>query len=362
MEITTHNKKTNGNKKISLQTKLIIGVLLVAAIGLGLYFIVVNTVVRSEIYENSLNFLRNNNETHALIIEDYFIDAGKLIETMAETWRVVEPNYEQIHNVHRQLIELIPEMSNLYFGFSDARVGDQYYVVGGLNQPQNFFEPDWIMAERPWFMASQANRGQIITTNPFLCAVQGVLITTTAKYYSDIGGREGALAFNIYLSVLFEMLRAHEVIGGGYMFVVGSDGQIFIHPDETLVPRLDRTTGITHFTNLSQIPAFERLAQSISRGEDMIRMPNIDGTDTYFLPHKMDTTGWVLITAVPASAVNAPVYTIMALVLGWATFLLSCVIVIAIVYMAVLIRSYTCPISFNSGYYQHGNYKIWQTK
>ncbi|MCL2399681.1 MAG: methyl-accepting chemotaxis protein [Defluviitaleaceae bacterium] len=333
---------THGKKKIKLLTKLIIGVLLVAAIGLGLYFVVVNTVVRSEVYRASIDFLRNNNEIHALIIENYFIEAGKLIETMAATWQVVGADYELIHDVHRQLIEQIPEMSNIYFGFSDANLNGAYYVVGGLTDPHDpdtHFGSDWIMAERPWFRGAEANRGQFFTTNPFLCAVQEVLITTTAKYYTNIGGREGALAFNIYLSVLFEMIEAHEVIGGGYMFVVGPDGQIFTHPNEDFIPNLDRATGITHFTNLNQIPALEGLIQTISGGEDMVRMPNIDGTDTYFLPLRMDTTGWTLVTAVPASAVNAPVRTVMVLVLGWATFLLSCVMVASIVYMAILIRN-----------------------
>jgi len=331
---------TYSKKKISLLTKLSIGVLLLAAAGLGLYFIVINTVVRRKLYENSIDNLRNSNEVYALAMEEHFRDAGQLIETMAATWRVVGIDYEQIHNVHQQLIELIPEMSNIYFGFSDAREGDYYYVVGGLNSPQNFFDADWIMAERPWFSASQANREQIITTNPFLCNIQDqeVLITTIAKYYTDIGGREGALAYNIYLSVLFEMIEAHEVIGGGYMFVVGPDGQIFTHPNEDFIPLLDRETGITHFTNLSQIPALARLPQVISRGDFTTRMPNIDGTDTYFLSHRMDINGWTLVTAVPASAVNAPVNTITFLVLGWASFLLSCIIVASIAYMAILIR------------------------
>ena len=330
---------TYGKKKISLLTKLIIGVLLVAAVGLGLYFIIITTIVRRELYESSINNLRNNNETHASEIEEYFSDAGALIETMATTWSVVGVNYEQIHNVHRQLIEQIPQLSNIYFGFSDAREGDYYYVVGGLNAPQNFFyDTNWIMSQRPWFSAAQANRGQIITTNPFLCAVQGVLITTTAKYYTDIDGREGAMAFNIYLSVLFEMIEAHEVIGGGYMFVVGPEGQIFTHPNDDFTPHLDRETGITHFTNLSHIPALSGLSQVISRGEYLTRMPNIDGTDTYFLPYRMETTGWTLVTAVPASAVNAPVNTIIFLILGWATFLLSCVMIASIVYMAILIK------------------------
>jgi len=328
-----------GNKtRNTLLTKLIIGVLLVAAVGLGLYFIVVNTVVRGEIYGNSIASLRNNNETQARTIDHYFVDAGILIETMAATWSVVGVDYEQIHNVHRQLIAQIPELSNIYFGFSDANEGGYYYVVGGLNAPQNFFDTDWVMAERPWFSSAQANRGQFITTNPFLCAVQGELITTTAKYFTDIDGREGALAFNIYLYRLFEMLENHEVIGGGYMFVVGPEGQIFTHPNTAFRPQLNRDTGVAHFTHLREIPALEGLAQAISRGENMVRMPNVDGTDTYFFPLRMEFTDWTLVTAVPASAVNVPVYTVMVLVLGWATFLLSCVIVLVIVYMAVLIK------------------------
>ncbi|MCL2388029.1 MAG: methyl-accepting chemotaxis protein [Defluviitaleaceae bacterium] len=327
-----HNAKKSGN----LMIRLVVGVLLLASVGLGLFFIVISTVVRSRLYENSIDNLRNNNETHALIIEDYFVDAAKLIETMAATWQVMGIDYENIHNVHRQLIEIIPEMSNIYFGFSDANEGGYYYVVGGLNAPQNFFGADWIMAERPWFRAAEANRGEFITTNPFLCAVQLVLITTTAKYYTDLDGREGAMAYNIYLSVLFEMLEQHEVMGGGYMFVVGANGEIITHPNENFVPVLEG--GVTNFTYLNEIPQLASLEQAIVRGDDRIRMRNIDGRDTYFLPLQMETTGWTLVTAVPAYAVNAPVNMVLVLVLGWATFLLSCVIISAIVYMAVLIK------------------------
>jgi len=319
--------------------KLVAGVSILTIVGLGLYFIVVNTLVRSELHENSLNYLRNNNETHALQIEDYFIDATNLIETMATTWRNVGVDYENIHNVHRQLIEIVPEMSNIYFGFSDANQGGYYYVVGGLNQPQNFFGADWIMAERPWFRGAEANRGQFFTTMPFLCAVQGVLITTTAKYYTDIDGREGALAFNIYLSVLFGMLEQHEVIGGGYMFVVGPNGELITHPNNDFVPTLDG--GATRFTSLSQITALAPLEQAIARGEDRVRMPNIDGTDTYFLPLRMDTTGWTLVTAVPASAVNAPVNRVMAMVLGWITAILGAIIALSLFFLS---RQFIKPI------------------
>jgi len=332
-------KAIRSRKMGKLMTKLVVGVLALAIIGLGLYFIVVNTLVRSELRENSLSYLRNNNETHALQIEKYFVDATNLIETMAATWRTVGVDYENIHNVHRQLIELVPEMSNIYFGFSDANEGGYYYVVGGLNQPQNFFGADWIMAERPWFRGAEANRGQFFTTMPFLCAVQGVLITTTAKYYTDIDGREGALAFNIYLSVLFEMLEQHEVIGGGYMFVVGPDGQLITHPNSEFVPVLDG--GVTRFTYLSQIPALARLEQAIAQGEDRVLMPNIDGTNTYFLPLMMDTTGWTLVTAVPASAVNAPVNTVMALILGWITAILGGIIALSLFFLS---RQFIKPI------------------
>jgi len=332
---------TNSKKKLKLLTKLIIGVLFVAVVGLGLYFIVINTVVRREVYESSLDYLRNDNQIHAMIIENYFVDAGKLIETMAATWRNVGADYNLIHNTHRDLIDIVPELANIYFGFSDANYNGAYYVVGGLTDPHDpttHFGSQWIMAERPWFRGAEANRGQFYTTNPFLCAVEHVLITTTAKYYTDIDGREGALAFNIYLSVLFEMLEAHEVIGGGYMFVVGADGQILAHPNEQIAPVLDIATGVAHFSYLNQIQGLERLAQTISNGEDMVRMPNVDGTDTYFLSQRMDFTDWTLVTAVPASAVNAPVYTVMALVMGWATAILSVVMVCAIIYMAILIK------------------------
>jgi len=142
-------------------TKLIVGVLVLATVGLGLYFVVISTIVRSGLYENSLNYLRNNSETFALQVENYFVDDGQLIETME---------------------------------------------------------------------------------------------------------------------------------------------------------------------------------QAIARGEDRVRMPNVDGTYTYFIPISLDTTGWTLVTTVPASAVHAPVNTFIVMVLGWATFLLSCVIVAVIGYMAVLIK------------------------
>jgi len=332
---------TYGKKKVKLLTKLIIGVLLVASLGLGAYFIVVHTVVRSEIHESTLDYLRNDNLIGAMAIEEYFEDAGKLIEAMAATWSVIGPDYDLIHAVHRELIALVPEMANIYFGFSDANLNGAYYVVGGLTDPHDpttHFGPAWIMAERPWFRGSEANRGEFFTTDPFLCAVEHVLITTTAKYFTDIGGREGAMAYNIYLSVLFEMLEVHDVIGGGYMFVVGANEQILAHPNREIAPILDIDTGIAHFTNLSEIPALRGLAQSISQGETIARMPNMNGRDTYFLSHTMDFTGWTLVTAVPASAVHSPGNTVVALVLGWATFLLSAVMIGAIIYMAILIK------------------------
>jgi len=99
--------------------------------------------------------------------------------------------------------------------------------------------------------------------------------------------------------------------------------------------------GATRFTFLSQIPELASLEHRIAQGEDSVRMPNIDGTDTYFLPLRMDTTGWTLVTAVPASAVNAPVNTVMAMVLGWITAILGGIIILSLFFLS---RQFIKPI------------------
>ncbi|MCL2357646.1 MAG: methyl-accepting chemotaxis protein [Defluviitaleaceae bacterium] len=329
----------SGGSKMKLLTKIWIYFAVIAVVAVILFYFITNAVVRGELYEGYLDTLRTNNEAHAARIEEYFVGAGMLIDAMTATWQNVGVDYDLIHATHRELIGIVPEMANIYLGFADGSLNGAYYVVGGLtdpHDPETHFGPAWIMAERPWFRGANLNRGQFYTTDPFMCGVEFVLITTTAKYFTDIGGREGALAYNMYLSVLFELLEAGEILGGGYMFAVGSDGQIFTHPNADFVPVLEN--GVSRFTYLNQIPELQPLDAAISAGRDIIRMRDLNGTDTYFIPLHMDSTGWTLVTAVPAAAVTAPITSVVSTILISGSIFIALIMVSVIVYIIVLVK------------------------
>ncbi|MCL2398780.1 MAG: methyl-accepting chemotaxis protein [Defluviitaleaceae bacterium] len=101
-----------------LYLKLIVGIALIAAMGLSLYVIVVNTVIREMVYTNAIGVIRNQSTIYALEVEVWLSDRGSNIEinhAEEDLRSAVSVLMRQIQNRSDGYVFLIGESGEILF-------------------------------------------------------------------------------------------------------------------------------------------------------------------------------------------------------------------------------------------------------
>jgi len=298
------NNEPNGQKS-RFSLKLAVGVIAISIIGLVSTFIVVHTIVRSTIYYSAINIAQRDILIQAHEIDAWFMKHSQLVRHMATTWMTVgvEPGETGFgpDPIGANILQKFESLTGIFVGFENGwHVNSHGWVPG----------PGFHAARRPWYTVPEAAGGAVTITLPYVRLLDGNIVTSMGMWLPYFMGMEAVVAMDIQLAYVFYMIAAHEFPDGGYIFMIGPDGEIIIHPNAEYMLLPDRDA-----RNLRDIHNGEFLMDNVKARTAFAEFYDATFGLSYLVTTPLETVGWTLAAVIPVAAtqrlVNQRIITIM---------------------------------------------------
>ncbi|MCL2200638.1 MAG: diguanylate cyclase [Oscillospiraceae bacterium] len=304
--------------------KLVLSITSLSIIGLIIVYIVVNTTFRTIIYDNVVGVTYSNVRVIAHEVDNWFELAHGIVENLSRLWVGLGMGY--IEPVAKMFLDEYDFLSEVITGFDDGSV-----ITGTGWVP----DEDWIATMRPWYIEAETARGELVTTVPHQSAIVGPgLVTFICKWVPDLDGFEAVVGIIIELEHIIEMVNEHRLADGGYLILIGPNGEVISHPQLELVLNSGRNV------YLQDIPNGEFLRENISQhvhGE----IPEFDDHilgPSYLMSFGLSATGWTLAAVLPIAAVMTPVSNYLVVIMMVSGAVVVALLLLTMFFMTVLTR------------------------
>ena len=271
--------------------KLILSITSLSIIGLIIVFVIGNTLFRTIIYDNVVGTTYSDVRLISQEIDNWFDDGRHIVENLSRLW--VDLGVDYIEPIANIFLDEYYFLMEVVAGFSDGSfIGGSDWIPGD----------DWVSTTRPWYIAAEAARGEIVATIPYLSTIGGVgVVTSMAKWVPELNGMEAVVGVLIDMDSVINMINEYRLADGGYLILVGPGGEIISHP------QIEYTIGEDRVVYLKDIPNGQFLMKNITAGESISEFEDELLGAAYLMTFFQDVTGWTLAAVMPESAVMGPV-------------------------------------------------------
>jgi len=279
------------SRKFSHKHKLVLSIALLSIAGLIIVYIIVNTTLRTIIYDNVIGVTHSNVSLIAHDINSWFEVSNTIVKNLSGIW--VDLGVDYIEPIASILLDEHHFLSEILVGFSDGSlVGRNYWVP----------DDDWTATARPWYIAAKSAGGEIIITTPYLSSIENQgIVTTVAKWVPDMGGMEAVVGLVISLDSIIDMVNEHSPIDDGYLILIGPCGTIVSHP------QIEYLIGVDSSVYLDSIPNGMFMMENIRAGNGISEFDDQILGQSYFMAFHLDATDWNLLAVVSTDVVLEPV-------------------------------------------------------
>jgi len=193
----------------------------------------------------------------------------------------------------------------IYMGLLDGTAvtasGYQFGYAGG-----------WSAPERGWYQLALTDTSQAHITSPYVDAQTGDLCITAVHAVINNGRLTGVLGSDIFVTVLQDITLNANLNGAGYSMLLDTNGDILIHPDPAYAPNEKGD-----YNNLDTVSngIYSDLWRKISSADGTYKYKDAEGALQYYTSTTINTTGWKLVSVIPASVVTQPIWTVLYAVL-----------------------------------------------
>lgn len=137
--------------------------------------------------------------------------------------------FEDIYKAWKGVVDSDHDIAWIYLGVAED--GSAFFAPNDPTMPQSFDA-----RTRPWYVGAAANPDKIFWTSPYPDAnVTSDMLVTVSKLVKDDDYTVGVMALDIRLSKFSELLHGLSMESSGYLMLVGSNGDIYAHPDEAMI-------------------------------------------------------------------------------------------------------------------------------
>ena len=115
--------------------------------------------------------------------------------------------------------------------FDESYTGIYGYINGTYVDGVGWVPPEgYDPTERDWYKTTVGGNGNVVIVSPYVDAQTGNVIISVGKALTDTNN---ALALDLTLSGVQEIVENIQINGYGYGFILNNDGMIIAHPDKT---------------------------------------------------------------------------------------------------------------------------------
>ena len=213
-----------------------------------------------------------------------------------------------------------------YMGFPD---GSAVMGTGGKFP----YEEGWRASERGWYQLALKDPTAAQVTAPYVDADTGKLCITVARAVFNKRKLIGVVGADIDVEELKRITKDAKIGYDGYAMLIDKTGDIFIHPKEDYAPtRKGEFRNITNIEDDVHAPMWE----AVSASDDVLKFRDADGIENYYGSASLPTTGWILVSVLPANAVTQPIRTVITSII----LIAFVVLLFAAVLMSLAVRHF----------------------
>ncbi|ASJ02401.1 chemotaxis protein [Thermococcus profundus] len=234
-------------------------------------------------------------ELGAKLFDDYFDKMRMMGDVAVQDVQEAYSKYDESDPQFKAfLLKRFEMVKNL-----DSNVAYVYFgsTTGGM-----YMWPDEPLPEgydprvRPWYKEAVSKNGPV-WTEPYKDASTGKWIVTFSEPVYINGKFVGVIGVDVFVSTLIEQAKQIKIGQSGYIAISNKDGTIIVHPDESLVQKL----------NIHDDPNLASLADELDKNKDTgwVRY-TFKGVDKIAGYKRMKTTGWIVLATVPIHELTDP--------------------------------------------------------
>ncbi len=298
--------------------------------------------------ERARSGIMENNKQIGIFTEGLFTEVTNTIEALAKNTDIVkagsgdEISRERALAIYRDFYKANENIAYIYSGYEDGSL-----LINDYTPP-----PGFDSTKRPWYIAAMKNRPEQSVGLPYQEAVTNEWLISQSKALIDERGEYiGAIAIDLSLAEILVMMHKDYLYTTQTSFIMDQSGEIIIHPHEDML-------GTT-------VPEIQ---QAITGSQGDITYKE-NGTVLWAHYSTINSTGWIILTAVDRSEVLGPIigrialYTTVVLLLAIALGVLQYKIIgkrfaEPLIALGQRVAAITAGKSTDSITYQHSNYEI----
>lgn len=130
----------------------------------------------------------------------------------------INENISKLHEKFNQYAQLHPEVLSTYVGTTSGQM---------ILEPKDELPKGYDPRTRPWYQQAMAQKGQTIITEPYVDAIQGIIVITIAKTTQD---GSGVMAIDLNIKNLAELANQIKIGQEGYAILLDQSGKYIVHP------------------------------------------------------------------------------------------------------------------------------------
>ncbi|SFH84098.1 diguanylate cyclase (GGDEF) domain-containing protein [Tindallia magadiensis] len=223
------------------------------------------------------------------------------------------PLYQQVIQQLQAIRRQRPHISLVTLGLADVNdlITDRYHY---------YIHPHYDLQNREWYRESMESNETIITS-PYLDFVTGEMIVSVSRIIRDNDREIGAVALNLEIKSLYQVMDAFQIGEQGYAIIVTDKDEVLYHPE---LPVLS-------MPGQYYLPDFyphDFLSKEIP--SQKVRQFAHDGVLWYFANTSLHNLPWQIIVLMPEDEVMAPLYDLQSRYYQLMTGIISLAILIAL--------------------------------
>ncbi len=278
--------KRRGKRK-SISVRLATSIMIFCFIGMMIGVSVIYSISRASIIEQTLGKSEQAIDVSSAKISGWLDNQKSIAISIGESLMMVH-SQEEIETLLLKQRNSQSQLLDLYYAFQDEVV---YFPDHG---PPPGFKP----TTRGWYKAAVAANKNVLITSPYQDATTGGMVITITKQTDDYNGLQAVFGADVEISELVDIVSNLRIAEGSYAFLVDSNGDIIAHPDQAYTPTPEK------FFNLKDELAYVDLLSKNVDDSNFYKGKDYDGVTRYFIPSKIESTGWTLYAALPEKIIT----------------------------------------------------------
>lgn len=213
-------------------------------------------------------------------------------------------------------IDEYSEVKNVYVGYKDKT----FLIYPDVDLPA-----DYDPTTRPWY-TDAFNQNKLIWTAPYRDASddQIVVISAGAPVTNSSGSFEGVLALDLDITKIATMANDVKIGKYGYIILIGPDGNVFTHPDSSLVGAPISLDGLRNFVDSNTEGQYEYTFNELDR---IAVLTTLEGL------------GWKILAVVDEREIAEDTNRLLLTIVIIASILLALAIVGAVLFSNAIIKN-----------------------